>query len=223
MAWREAHAARRRLALLTASVVAGVGALVAVNSFTKNLTVAVAEQAQALLGADLSLASRVPTDEIKPARRLLDSLRSVGGNAVHIATSVNFAAMAFRPGGNARLVQVRTVDPGWPYYGEITTSPAAIWPGLQQGGAIVDPSLLTAINARVGDTLALGEGRFRILGTVLNVPGDIGLEMAFGARVFIATKALPATPSTITTATTGAPRSPMNSTSPASSRHAAVG
>ncbi len=194
MAWREAHAARRRLVLLTASVVAGVGALVAVNSFTRNLTVAVAEQAQSLLGADLSLTSRVPTSEIKPARRLLDSLRSVGGSGVHVATSASFAAMAFRPGiGDARLVQVRTVDPGWPYYGAITTSPAAIWPGLQDGGAIVDPSLLTAIKASIGDTIALGEGRFRILGTVLNVPGDIGLEMAFGARVFIASKALPGT------------------------------
>ena len=193
MAWRQAHAARRRLLLLTASVVAGVGALVAVNSFTRNLTVAVAEQAQALLGADLSLAGRSPVDESKPARRLLDSLRTTGGSAVHVATSVNFAAMAFRPGGNARLVQVRTVDPGWPYYGAITTSPANIWSGLQEGGAIVDPSLLTAISASVGDTLALGEGRFRILGTVLNVPGDIGLEMAFGARVFIASKELPGT------------------------------
>jgi putative ABC transport system permease protein len=194
MAWREAHAARRRLALLTASVVAGVGALVAVNSFTRNLTVAVADQAQALLGADLSLTSRGPINDVKPARRLLDSLQRTGGSAVHLATSVNFSAMAFRPGGgNARLVQVRTVDPGWPYYGSITTAPGGIWPRLQAGDAIVDPTLLTAIGAEVGDTLALGEGRFPIAGTVLNVPGDIGLEMAFGARVFIASKMLPAT------------------------------
>ncbi|MES1259893.1 MAG: FtsX-like permease family protein, partial [Gemmatimonadota bacterium] len=194
MARREAHATRRRLVLLTASVVAGVGALVAVNSFTRNLTVAVAEQAQALLGADLSLTSRVPVDEVKPARRLIDSLQRAGGNDVQVATSANFAAMAYRPGsGSGRLVQVRTVDPGWPYYGAITTTPANIWPGLQDGGAIVDPSLLTAVGASVGDTIALGEGRFRILGTVLNVPGDIGLEMAFGARVFIASKALAGT------------------------------
>lgn len=194
LAWRQAHAARRRLALLTASVVAGVGALVAVNSFTRNLTVAVAEQAQDLLGADLSLGSRSPADDIKPARRLLDSLRRVGGAAVHVATSANFAAMAYQPrSGGARLVQVRTVDPGWPYYGTMTTSPAQIWPGLQDGGVIVEPSLLTAIGARIGDTLGLGEGRFRILGTVINVPGDIGLQMAFGARVFISTKSLPAT------------------------------
>jgi len=194
MAWRQGRAARRRLLLLTASVVAGVAALVAVNSFTRNLTVAVGEQAQDLLGADLSLASRSPIDEIKPARRLLDSLQQAGGAAVHVATSANLVAMAYRPGvGTARLVQIRTVDPGWPYYGAITTQPAGIWAGLQDGGAIVDPSLLTAVGAQVGDTIALGEGRFPIVGTVLNVPGDVGLEMAFGARVFIANKALAAT------------------------------
>jgi putative ABC transport system permease protein len=194
MAWRQGHAARRRLLLLTASVVAGVGALVAVNSFTRNLTVAVADQARDLLGADLSLSSRSPADEIKPARRLLDSLRSSAGGGVHVARSASFAAMAYLPrGGNARLVQLRTVAAGWPYYGAITTSPADIWAGLQNGGAIVDPSLLTAIGATIGDTLALGEGRFRIIGTVINVPGDIGLQLAFGARVFIATGALPAT------------------------------
>jgi putative ABC transport system permease protein len=194
LAWRQAHAARRRLTLLTASVVAGTGALVAVNSFTRNLTVAVAEQAKDLLGADLSLGTRTPADDIKPVRRLLDSLHRIGGPAVHVATSASFAAMAYQPrSGGARLVQVRTVDPGWPYYGTMTTTPAQIWPGLQDGGAIVDPSLLTAIAAKVGDTLGLGEGRFRILGTVINVPGDIGLQMAFGARVFISTKSLPAT------------------------------
>ena len=194
MAWRQAHAARRRLVLLTASVVAGVGALVAVNSFTANITVAVAEQAQDLLGADLALTGRSPADNIKPARRLLDSLQRAGGPAVRIATSASLAAMAYQPNsGNARLVQLRTVDPGWPYYGAITTSPAGIWSGLQDGGAIVDPSLLPAINAKLGDTLALGEGRFPILGTVINVPGDVGLQLAFGARVFIASKALPAT------------------------------
>jgi putative ABC transport system permease protein len=194
LAWRQAHAARRRLTLLTASVVAGTGALVAVNSFTRNLTVAVAEQAKDLLGADLSLETRTPADDIKPVRRLVDSLRRTGGSAVRVATSASFAAMAYQPrSGGARLVQVRTVDPGWPYYGTMTTTPAQIWPALQDGGAIVDPSLLTAIGAKVGDTLGLGEGRFRILGTVINVPGDIGLQMAFGARVFISTSSLPGT------------------------------
>jgi len=82
LAWREARAARRRLTLLTASVMAGVGALVAINSFTDNMAVSVAEQAQALLGADLSLTSRRPVTDIALARQLLDSLRTAGDGAV---------------------------------------------------------------------------------------------------------------------------------------------
>ena len=193
MAWREARAARRRLVLLTASVMAGVGALVAVNSFTENLKVSVAEQAQALLGADLAVGGRKAVAEVPLAAKFLDSLRRTGGAGVHTANSSSFAAMAFVTKGGARLVQVRTVDSGWPFYGTIETAPAGVWPGLQEGGAIVDPSLLPAIGAQIGDTIGLGDARFRILGTVINVPGDVGLQMAFGARVFIAHSALPET------------------------------
>jgi putative ABC transport system permease protein len=192
LALREARAARRKLLLLTASVTAGVGALVAINSFTDNLTVSVGEQAQALLGADLAFTGRKALSEIPEATKWLDSLQSLPGT--RIAQSVNLAAMAYVPtSGNARLVQLRTVDPGWPYYGSIETSPAGAWPRLQEGSALVDPSLLPAIDAQIGDTLSIGEGRFPIVGTVVNVPGDVGLQMAFGARVFIATSRLPAT------------------------------
>ena len=60
MAGREMRASPRRLLLLTASVAVGVAALVAINSFTDNLRDSVRRQAQALLGADLSLESRRP-------------------------------------------------------------------------------------------------------------------------------------------------------------------
>ena len=192
LASREARAARKRLLLLTASVTAGVGALVAVNSFTDNLTVSVAEQAQALLGADLAFTGRKPLAEIPAATKWIDSLAKLPGTKV--ARSVSLAAMAYlQTSGNARLVQLRTVDPGWPFYGAVETAPAGSWPRLQAGDALVDPSLLPALGAKVGDTLSVGEGRFHIIGTVVNVPGDVGLQMAFGARVFIATSQLAST------------------------------
>ena len=87
LAWREARAARRRLVLLTASVMAGVGALVAVNSFTENLKASVAEQAQALLGADLSIGGRKAIAEVPQAARFLDSLQRAGGAGVRTANS----------------------------------------------------------------------------------------------------------------------------------------
>ncbi|HET9132998.1 MAG TPA: FtsX-like permease family protein [Gemmatimonadales bacterium] len=194
MAVREARAARRRLLLLTASVTAGTGALVAVNSFADNLTASVAEQAQALLGADLSFRSRAPLDSSARVSTILDSLRTALGDRAAVAHSASFTAMAYLEGsGGTRLVQVRTVDPGWPYYGAIETAPAGTWPRLQDGAVIVDPSLLAALDARIGDTLALGEARYPIAATVVNVPGDVGLQEAFGARVYIATATVPST------------------------------
>jgi putative ABC transport system permease protein len=187
LAWRDTRAGWRRLLLLTTAVLCGVAALVAINSFTANIRVSVGEQAQALLGADLALQSRASVDTSSAATALLDSLQSVGGDAVRTARSASLIAMAFlERSGTARLVQVRTVDPGWPFHGTIRTAPDGIWPGLQDGGIIVDPSLLTALDATVGDTLVLGNARFPVLGTAVSIPGEIGLQAAFGATVFIA-------------------------------------
>jgi putative ABC transport system permease protein len=197
MAWRESRAGRRRLWLLTGAVTAGVAALVAINSFTQNLRTSVAEQARALLGADLAINSRAAfTPKVEA---LLDSLVAPD-SAAHRpagrrALQVSFAGMAYVPRtAGVRLVQVRAIDGGYPFYGEITTEPAGLWRTLAAGdGTLVDPALLAALGARIGDTLALGLGRFPIIGTVLNVPGDVGVASAFGPRVFIPAHTLAAT------------------------------
>ncbi|MGD9524955.1 MAG: ABC transporter permease [Gemmatimonadales bacterium] len=194
LAWRDARASWRRLGLLTAAVTAGVAALVAVNSFTDNLRTSVAEQAQALLGSDLSLGARAPLDTSAVAMRFVDSLQRAGGPEVAVARSVSLAAMAYvEASGTARLVQLRGVEPGWPFYGAITTEPAGAWAMVQSGAVVVDPSLLTSLGARLGDTLRVGEARFPIAGTVVNVPGEVGLQSAFGARIYVAHRLLPAT------------------------------
>ena len=197
MAWRESRAGRRRLWLLTGAVTAGVAALVAINSFTQNLRTSVAEQARALLGADIAF--RSGRDFPTRVSALLDSLiapdSTSGSAAGRRALQVSFVAMAYVPRTTGvRLVQVRAVEGGYPFYGEIATDPAGRWKALEtDNGALVDPVLLAALGARVGDTLAVGNGRFPILGTVLNVPGDVGVFTAFGARVFLPARSLGAT------------------------------
>lgn len=189
MAWRESRGGRKRLWLLTGAVTAGVAALVAINSFTQNLRTSVAEQARQLLGADIGFESRQRFSPRMEA--LFDSLIAGDSGAGRApgrdARVVNFAAMAYVPRtAGVRLVQVRAVRGSYPFYGVITTAPAGQWRRLlPDGGALVEPALLSALGAQVGDTLALGNGRFRILGTVLNIPGDVGVTAAFGPRVFI--------------------------------------
>src|SRR5258705_8487721 len=85
-----------------------------------------------------------------------------------------------------RFVQVRGVSDNYPFYGKIITEPAGQWSRLQQGAnAIVDPSLLASLNARIGDTLRLNFGTFTIVATIKDVPGAAGIAEMLGPRIFI--------------------------------------
>jgi len=196
LAVRESRASRRRLGLLVLAIAVGVGALVAINSFTDNLQESVRAQAQALLGADLSLSSGQPfSAKTESLLRDLQAAGREGPERPRTARVTSFGAMAFFPRTTGtRLVQVTAAEPGYPFYGRIETAPAGEWERLaDRGGALVDASLLAALGASVGDTLALGEARFTVRGTVVNVPGDVGVRTAFGPRVFITAARVPET------------------------------
>ena len=179
MAGREARAGFRRLALLAAGVTAGVAALVAINGFTENLRDSIAQQAQALLGADLSFESRSALPD--RARAALDS---IGGTQ---ATVTTFSAMTYAGRSEtARLTQMNAVTGGWPFYGRIETDPANAWPTLQGGrNVIVDPSLLSSLGIAIGDSIAIGDTHFQVIATIAAVPGDVGIRSAFGPRAFM--------------------------------------
>lgn len=181
MARRELQAAPRRRLLLTGTIAVGVAALVAINSFTRNLEESVSRQARSLLGADLSIAGR---QSFSPrVEALLDSLPRNSATA----RITSFSAMAYVPRtAGTRLVQVAAVVGRFPFYGEIRTRPLRAWAQLQEGhNIIVDPALLTALAAQLGDTIALGEARFVITGTIESAPSDVGFRFAFGPRVYL--------------------------------------
>jgi len=182
LAWRESRTARRRLLLYMSSISLGVGALVAIDSFASNTQRSVREQARSLLGGDIALSSR--SEYTKPVLAALDSLRKEG---VGVSDVTTFASMALvQRTGLTRLAQIQAVQPGYPFYGEIITKPAGEWARLHEGRyALVDPSLLIALNAQVGDTLSLGFARFIIAGTLISVPGDVGVSTTIGPRVYI--------------------------------------
>src|SRR3954468_2376692 len=187
MAFRELKVQPRRLTLLVGTIALGVSALVAINSFSDNLRDSVRQQSRALLGADVSLVSGQP---FSPAvERLLDTL----SQRADLARVISFAGMAYvtRTQGS-RLVQVSAVAGGYPFYGQIRTAPAEAWQELQSKDhrVVVDPSLLSALAARVGDTLALGEARFLIGGSVESAPSEAGFRFALGPRIYIPAKRL---------------------------------
>jgi putative ABC transport system permease protein len=186
LAWRESRTARRRLALYMSSIALGVAALVAIDSFAGNVTRSIREQSRALLGGDLQLSTRAAFPPLVDT--LLDSLATQGVRNARITT---FASMALAEGsGNTRLVQVRAVTEGYPFYGDIETQPAGRWVDAHDETPVVfvDPSLLVSLDAQVGDTLRLGKQAFEIRAALGNVPGDAGITAVIGPRVFVSAR-----------------------------------
>jgi putative ABC transport system permease protein len=181
---------RSRLLLYMSSVALGVAALVAIDSFSANVTASVRESSRALLGGDLALLGRQPLTAA--ATTITDSLEGTGARTARVTTFPSMAAV--HRTGRTRLAQIRAVGDAYPLVGQVETEPAGAWTTLHAGDrAIVDPSLMATLGAQLGDSLTLGYAHFAIVGTIRTVPGDAGIAAAIGPRVFIPDRDLAAT------------------------------
>lgn len=185
MAWRDSRTARRRLVLFSLSIVLGVAALVAIGSFTANLRQTIGDQSKALLGADLAVTARAAVTP--EARAFLDGL---GGEQ---ALETTFASMVVFPsaGGGTRLVTVRALEGGYPFYGDVKTTPPGGFARLPEGGtALVEETLLKQFGLKAGDPLKLGAKTFIIAGGLEQLPGDSAAVATLSPRVLVARSAL---------------------------------
>jgi putative ABC transport system permease protein len=157
----------------------GVAALVSVRSFGDSLLEAVDEQAKILLGADLSIRSRTAFDEDDETL-----LREIGGDQ---SRQTSFSSMAYFPTQNGtRLVQVRALEGGFPYYGSLETDPAQAADSFREGPfALVDNTLMLQFQAQVGDPVKLGSFTFQIAGRLSRIPGESAAFSEFAPRIFI--------------------------------------
>ncbi|HTQ31271.1 MAG TPA: FtsX-like permease family protein [Opitutaceae bacterium] len=189
MAWRDSRAARRRLLLAAFSIVLGIAALVAIGSFTANLRRAVDDQSKQLLGADLAVTSRQPL----PAD-VEQFLRALGGGE---AREVSFTSMMVFPAsdGQTRLVQVRALEGGFPFYGEFVTEPAGAAGRLRTADnvAILEDTLMAQFGVRPGDAVKLGRSTFIVAGALKKIPGESVANGLFAPRAFVPLAAVPAT------------------------------
>ncbi|MEE8146852.1 MAG: FtsX-like permease family protein, partial [Longimicrobiales bacterium] len=190
LAWREGRAAYRRLSVFVSSIALGVGSLVAIHSFRADVQRSLGDQARALLGADVRVSSRRAFPETFEA--VLDSMAAQGRD---VARTTTFASMVLDARSQGvRLFQIQGVDSGYPYYGEVTSTPNAAWREIHEGPwAVADPAVFIQLDAVVGDTLLIGEARFVLRGEVTGLPTDLGFQSAIGPRLYISRARLPGT------------------------------
>ncbi|MGV3772926.1 MAG: ABC transporter permease [Verrucomicrobiales bacterium] len=179
MAWRDSRSSRKRLLLFSSSIVIGIAALVAINSFGHSLRANIDEQSKALLGADLVFSSREAfTDE---ATEFFESIPGENSREIILSSMV-----LFPKSGSTRLVQVRAIEPGFPYYGAMESSPTNAAAALAAGrGALLEESLLIQFNAQPGDTIKVGELELPISGSLQKVPGENTMFTTIAPRVYV--------------------------------------
>jgi putative ABC transport system permease protein len=187
MAWRDSRRNRSRLLLFISSIILGIAALVAINSFSENLLKDIDREAKSLLGADLVFESN----------QALDTIIDPYFDTISIAqsSSVNFASMVLFPeSGNTRLALIKALEGDFPYYGKFNTSPADAYLHFKNDKkAIVDKTLMLQFNIKEGDLIKIGEVTFTIEGRLNSIPGRAGIASSVAPQVIIPKQYLEAT------------------------------
>ncbi len=187
MAWRDGKSGWRRLTLFMSSIILGIAAVVAIQSFSQNLKENIVLQSKALMGADFIIDSgQLPNEKVQ---YIIDSL---GGAAVR---EVTFASMAsFPENGGTKLVEVRGIDGPFPIYGSLETLPvSAAASFLQKTGALVDATVMLQFNLQPGDSVKIGELTFLILGSLQSAPGSTALRSSVAPAIMIPYSSIQAT------------------------------
>ncbi|MDX2061715.1 MAG: FtsX-like permease family protein [Bacteroidia bacterium] len=186
-AWRDARRYRSRLLLFLAAITLGVSALVSIQSLSESFRAAVSAESKTLLGADLVLSADQPLSDSLQAR--VDSLNAVA------VRGTSFQSMAqFSTTGGARLAEIRTLEPGYPFYGGFDVTPKSAAQLLYQGPYVLaEESLLVQFGAEVGDSVRIGAMNFAIAGALHKLPGGSS-GLGFGSpRIYLDQKYLSAT------------------------------
>lgn len=188
MAWRDARQNISRLMLFAASLVTGIGAVVAISSLNYSLKDAIDENAKELLGADLVVqGNRMFEKEVFDS---FDSIKTP--QAFQVQTS---SMVMFMSNQQSRLTQVMSFQGDFPFYGNVDTEPANGYDKIKTGRyALIDESLAQQFGVTTKDSIKIGSRFFKVAGTMQKMPGITGGAFAsLAPSVYISKSGLDST------------------------------
>lgn len=169
--------ARGEWRVLLFALMIGVGSVATTGFLGDRVKRAMGAQGASFLGADLVVTSPRPIERW-PAHALQSS------------QALEFASMVSR-GDAFQLATVRAIDAAYPLRGTVRIAGQTAEAGVPRpaqpppGAAYVDRELLALLNARIGDTVQIGEARFAIGGIVVEEPGQFGGAFGLAPRVLL--------------------------------------
>ena len=193
MALRETRAYWKRLLFYFICVVIGVAAIITLRSAIRNFYQVMAGDARTILTADIAIDSNRPwTRGQLAAIDVFAKLSPVVDRAETIE-----APTMLRPADpkheGAIMVDLKAVERGFPFYGQITLTDGRIFNTsmLKDRGVLVGRGVLDRLSLKVGDPVKIGDLIFDIRGIIDREPGT-GLGFRLGPRVFLERSAIEA-------------------------------
>jgi putative ABC transport system permease protein len=183
---RELRSSWRRLLFFFVCVAVGVGAIVAIRSVIQSVRTGLMSEARSIIASDVLISTNRPwTNEVLTAL----GQRLATDEVLDRMDAIETATMVRAEGGAeaARMVELRGVQPKFPFYGRVVLQDGQPFSHdlLRGRGALVRPELLTQLGTKVGGRLIIGGQPFTIRGVIAQEPGRRVGAFSFGSRVLI--------------------------------------
>ncbi len=187
LAWREMRASWHRLLFFFICIAIGVGSIVSLRSLVQNVKAAIGRESRSLLTADVQASSGSAwNNETKAVLERYYKSPLVEGHTetLETATMLRSVSDVTTP---PKMIELKGVQSQFPFYGEIILAGGEKYSHslLKDRGAIVKPSLMTALNLRIGDQVKIGDLTFTVRGVIESEPGSGMNAFSFGPRALV--------------------------------------
>ena len=156
------------------------------DSIQQSVDSYVNDNQRALVGGDLILNSQQdwPSEVLAQVDTIADTQK---------VFDYQFSAMVVTD-EQTLLARVKAVSPNYPLYGKVElASGNDLWQQLTSDSVVVAPEVLSSLNARIGDTVIIGDAQFTISDVLTKEPDRPLTAFGFGGRVLMQQDALAAT------------------------------
>lgn len=187
--YRQISSSWKQTAVFIACVALSLVTLVSLGGFGESVNNSLLRDARKLLAADVEARSRFPFPEATETE--LAALAAAPG--IDMARTYEFISVVRQTSGEATLLaELKVVEPGYPFYGEVElASKRPFAQTLTPGHIIVGQNLLDRLGLQVGDPLHIGQATLTIADVVVSEPDEPVNFFTLGPRIFIAAADLP--------------------------------
>jgi putative ABC transport system permease protein len=186
-ALRETRSAWKRLVFFFVCIAIGVGAIVALRSVIQSVRQVLSSEARSLMAADILVSTDRPWQSGTPERIASRVDRIPNASRIDAIEMVTMARPADERIDITKVVELRAVQAGFPFYGRLTLQDGRPYSHsmLEDNGALVRPELLSQFGLAVGDAIAIGKAQFVVRGLIALEPGRSLSAFSLGPRVLI--------------------------------------